>query len=116
MDYLLDENNNIPITIIEIFPALSNHSFHNDKGTFTHSIIQGEVDYKHVSNNQLDMEKKLNFLSIIQEYYADDNEYQLYTTKINICSTEPKIKKNYHVLLTCTIVLLQMKTIMILLY
>ena len=40
-DYLLDENNNIPITIIKIFLALLNHSFHNYKGTFIHSNVQG---------------------------------------------------------------------------
>ena len=45
-DYLLNENNNIPITIIKIFLALLNHSFHNDKGTFIQSNVQGGVDYK----------------------------------------------------------------------
>ena len=31
LDYLSDENNDIPITIIETYLALPNRSFHNEK-------------------------------------------------------------------------------------
>ena len=46
LDYLLNENNFIPITIIETFLALLNHSFRDDKGIVIHSIVQGEVNYR----------------------------------------------------------------------
>ena len=62
MDYLLDKNNNIPITIIESFLALLNYSFHNDKGTIIHSDFQGEVNYRQISNVYLDVKiKQKNF-------------------------------------------------------
>ena len=60
LNCLLDKNNNIPITIIETFLALLNHSFHINKGIFIHSNIQGEVNYKHVSNVQLGVKIKSN--------------------------------------------------------
>ena len=54
----MDENNIIPIEIIEAFLALLNRSFHNDKGTFIQSNVQGEVDLKQVSNIQMDIKIK----------------------------------------------------------
>ena len=39
LNYLLFENNNISITIIETFLALLNHSFYNDMGTLNHSNV-----------------------------------------------------------------------------
>ena len=77
-DYLLNENNNIPITIIKIFLALLNHSFHNDKGTFIHSNFQSEVNLNQVSNVQLNVKIKPHIFSVIQEYYPDRNEHHLY--------------------------------------
>ena len=64
LDYLLDENNDIPITIIEIFLDLSNHSFHNDNWIFIHSNSQGKVYLKQVSSIELDVEIKPNFFFI----------------------------------------------------
>ena len=58
LDYLLDKNNDIPITIIETFLALLNYLFHNDKGTFIHSNFQSEVNLNQVSNVQLNVKIK----------------------------------------------------------
>ena len=90
LDYLLDENNDIPITIIEIFLDLLNHSFHNDNWIFIHSNSQGKVYLKQVSSIELDVEIKPNFFSLIQEYYPDKNEHYLYAMKINFYSKESK--------------------------
>ena len=68
LDYLLDENNFIPITIIETFLALLNHFFHDDKGIVIHSIFQGEVNYSQLSTIELDMKHKPTIFSVIQEF------------------------------------------------
>ena len=90
LDYLLNDNNDIPITIIETFLALLKHSFNNDKGTFIQSNVEGEFDLKQMSNVQLDIKIKPKILPVIQKYYPDKNKHHLYTMKINIYSKEPK--------------------------
>ena len=102
LDYLLDENKFIPITIIETFLVLLNHSFHGDNGRSIHLIVQGEIDWDQVSTIELDMKNKPSIFSVIQEYYPTNDEYHTYAININLY----KQKEKYYVLLVCTTMLL----------
>jgi len=84
LDYLLDETNFIPITIIETFLALLNHSFHNDNGIIIHPTVQGEVDYNQVTTVELNIKKKPSIYSVIQEHFPAKNEYHTYSMKIDV--------------------------------